>query len=78
MPNYARRYAFLSMQAGIKKWGDKAREAVRDELRMLIKEKMFKSLQKKTAAQMRKALMVHCFVVEKRDGRIKTRAVADG
>ncbi len=29
-PNYMRRFAFLSVQAGIKKWGDKAREAIRD------------------------------------------------
>jgi type II secretory pathway component PulC len=28
--------------------------------------------------QKRKALMIHCFVIEKRDGRIKARAVADG
>ncbi len=77
-PNYLRRFAFLSVQAGIKKWGDKAREAVQDELRMFTKERVFKGLRKPTAAQMRKALMIHCFVVEKRDGRIKARAVADG
>jgi hypothetical protein len=77
-PNYLRRFAFLSVQAGIKKWGDKAREAVKDELRLFIKEKVFKGLQKPTQAQMRKALMIHCFIIEKRDGRIKARAVADG
>jgi hypothetical protein len=43
-PNYLRRFAFLSVQAGIKKWGDKAREAVKDELRLFIKEKVFKGL----------------------------------
>ncbi len=31
-----------------------------------------------TSNHKRKALMIHCFVVEKRDGRIKARAVADG
>jgi hypothetical protein len=31
-PNYLRRFAFLSVQAGIKRWGDRAREAVREEL----------------------------------------------
>jgi hypothetical protein len=77
-PNYLRRFAFLSVKAGIKRWGEKAREAVKDELRMFIKEKVFKGLRKPTAAQMRKALMIHCFLVEKRDGRIKARAVADG
>jgi hypothetical protein len=77
-PNYLRRFAFLSVQAGIKRWGNKAREAARDELRLFIKEKVFKGLRRLTAAQMRKALMIHCFLVEKRDGHIKARAVADG
>jgi hypothetical protein len=45
---------------------------------MFIKEKVFNGLRKPTATQMGKALMVHCFMVEKRDGRIKARAVADG
>jgi hypothetical protein len=77
-PNYLRRFAFFSVKTGIKKWSDKAREAVMEELRMFIKEKVFKGLRKPTAAQMKKALMIHCFVIEKRDGRIKARAVADG
>lgn len=77
-PNYLRQFAFLSVQAGIKKWVDKTREAVRDELRLFVKEKVFKGLRKPTAAQMKRVLMIHCFVVEKRDGRIKARAVADG
>jgi hypothetical protein len=47
-PNYLRRFAFLSVKAGIKKWGDRAREAVREELRMFIKEKVFKGLRKPT------------------------------
>jgi hypothetical protein len=77
-PNYLHRFAFLSVKAGIKKWGDRAREAVREELKMFIKEKVFKGLRKPTRAQMERALMIHCFVLEKRDGRIKARAVADG
>ncbi len=77
-PNYLRRFAFFSVKTGIKKWGEKAREAVMEEPRMFIKEKVFKGLRKPTAAQIQKALMIHCFIIEKRDGRIKARAVADG
>ncbi len=77
-PNYLRRFAFLSVQAGIKRWGDKAREAVREELRTFVKEKVFKGLRKPTKEQLRRALMIHCFIIEKRDGKIKARAVADG
>ncbi len=77
-PNYLRRFAFLSVKSGIKKWGEKAREAVRDKLRMFIKERVFKGLRKPMKAQMERALMIHCFIIEKRDRRIKARAVADG
>jgi hypothetical protein len=77
-PNYLRRFAFLSVQAGIKRWGDRAREAVREELRTFVKEKVFKGLRKPTKEQLRRALMAHCFIIEKRDGKIKARAVADG
>jgi hypothetical protein len=45
---------------------------------MLVKEKVFEKVQEPTIEQMRDALTIHCFVVEKRDGRIKARAVADG
>jgi hypothetical protein len=62
----------------MKKWDDKSRnKAVRDKLRMFLKEHVFKGLQKSIATQRRKAFMVHCFAVEKRNGRIKARAVAD-
>ncbi len=39
---------------------------------------MFKGLRKPTKEQLRRALMIHCFIIEKRDGKIKARAVADG
>ncbi len=61
-----------------KNGGDKAKEAIKDELKMLVQEKVFEKVQEPTMEQMRDALMMHCFVVEKRDGRIKARAVADG
>jgi hypothetical protein len=45
---------------------------------MLKKENVFEEVSNPTAEQVKKALMIHCFMVEKRDGRIKARAVADG
>ena len=45
---------------------------------MLVKEKVFERVSDPAVEQMRNALMIYCFVVEKRDGRIKARAVADG
>jgi hypothetical protein len=39
---------------------------------------VFEKVETPTEEQKRKALMIHCFVIEKRDGRIKARAVADG
>jgi hypothetical protein len=68
----------LSVHAGVRKWGEKAREAIREELRMLEKEEVFEEVRNPTCEQVKKALMIHCFVVEKKDGRIKARAVADG
>jgi hypothetical protein len=64
--------------ASVRKWGDKAKEAIKDELKMLVKEKVFEKVQEPKMEQMRDTLMIHCFVIEKRDGRIKARAVADG
>jgi len=76
--NYSHKYSFLSVHASVKRWGDRAKEAIKDELKTLIKEKVFEEVQKPTDAQIKKALMIHCFVIEKCDGRIKARAVADG
>jgi hypothetical protein len=72
--NYSHKYSFLSVHASVKQWGDRAKEAIEDELKMLIKEKVFEEVQKPTEAQIKKALMIHCFVIEKRDGRIKAWA----
>jgi hypothetical protein len=66
------------VHAGVKKWGDKARKAIKDELRILIKDKVFLDVRQPTMIQTRNALMIHCFVIKKRDGRIKAKAVADG
>jgi hypothetical protein len=40
-PNYSHKYSFLSVHAGVRKWGEKAREVIKDELRMLHKERVF-------------------------------------
>jgi hypothetical protein len=45
---------------------------------MLLNEDVFEEVRKPSKEQKEKALRIHCFVVEKRDGRIKARAVADG
>jgi hypothetical protein len=77
-PNYLHRFAFLSVHASVRKWGDKAKEAIKDELKMLVKEKVFERVTDPTVEQMRNTFMIHYFVAEKRDGRIKARVVADG
>jgi hypothetical protein len=71
-------YAFLSLKTGVKMWGEKGMIARRDELQMLLDEEVFEQIVDPTEEQKRKAFRMHCFVVEKRDIRIKPRAVADG
>ena len=58
--------------------GNKAKEAVRDELLMFQQLEVFKFVPNPTEEQKRQALRIHCFLTEKRDGRIKAHAVADG
>jgi len=36
--DYSHRFAFLSVNAGLKRWGDRAREALMDELKLFLKE----------------------------------------
>ena len=64
-PNYSHRFALLSVHAGVRKWGEKAREAICDELKMLKKENVFKEVSNPTAEQVKKALMTHCFVMKR-------------
>jgi len=71
-------FTMLSVKSGLKKWGEKAREAIMSELRLFITEEVFKKVKSPTEEQRRAALRIHCFITEKRDGRIKARAVADG
>ncbi len=51
---------------------------MQDELKMLLEEEVFEEVRNPTKEQRDKALRIHCFIVEKRDGRVKARAVADG
>lgn len=71
--NYMHKFAFLSVHARARKWGERAKEAVKDELKMLNKEEVFVEIKQPTKMQKDKALMIQCFVREKRDGRIKAR-----
>jgi hypothetical protein len=48
--------------------GYRAKEVIKDELNMLIKEEVFVEVRKPTEDQIKRALMIHCFVIEKRDG----------
>jgi hypothetical protein len=68
----------LSVNAGLKKWGNDAKTALSDELKLFIKEEVFVGVKNPTEAQKNSALRMHCFIVQKRDGRIKARAVEDG
>ncbi len=76
--DYSHRFAFLSVNAGLKRWGDRAKEALMDELKLFLKENVFEKLNEPSDNQNKLALRMHCFIGEKRDGRIKERAVADG
>ncbi len=68
----------MSVREGLKKFGQKGREAILDELKLFLDEQVFKTVENITDEQRKRALRIHCFLTEKRDGRIKARAVADG
>jgi hypothetical protein len=38
----------LSVHAGINKWGDRAKDAVREELKLFVKEKVFEQVEEPT------------------------------
>jgi hypothetical protein len=44
------------VHAGVNKWYDKTREAIRDELKMLAKEVVFQEIKKKTQLNKEKML----------------------
>jgi hypothetical protein len=61
--SYSHKYSFVSVHASVKRWGNRAKEAIKDELKMLIKEMVFEEVQKPTEGQIKKALMIHCFLI---------------
>jgi hypothetical protein len=81
-PNHIRdfsyRFAFLSVREGLRKFGELGRIAIIEELQLFLDEQVFIFMDSLTDEQKQKALRIHCFLTEKRDGRIKARAVADG
>jgi hypothetical protein len=64
--DYSHRFTFLSVASSIKKWGDKDKKAVIDELKMLLDEAVFEEIKQPIAQQRLVALRIHCFVVEKK------------
>lgn len=76
--DYSYCFTLLSLKAGNKRRGKKAKEAMMDELKLLLSKEVFAQLKNPTREQMETALRIHCFVVEKRDGRIKARAIVGG
>jgi hypothetical protein len=70
----------LSLKRGLKEWGDKAKEAVRSEMKQLHFRNTFKPYhwRELTHAQKQSVLESHMFLKEKRDGKVKGRTVAGG
>ena len=69
-----------SLKAGIRKFGQKGKEAALTEMEQLHKRSVFKPVDplKLTPLQRKRALESLIFLTEKRDGRIKARACANG
>jgi hypothetical protein len=57
--SYNHKYSFLSVHARINKWGDRAKDAVRKELKMFVKVQVFEKVINPTVKHMEKALMIH-------------------
>jgi hypothetical protein len=70
----------LSLKAGLKAWGDKARDAVHSEMKQLHLRNTFKPkhLRELTHSQRQTVLESHMFLKEKRNGDKKARTVAGG
>ena len=46
--SYSHKYSFLSIHGRVNRWGERAKEAVREELRMFEKEKVFEKVKNPT------------------------------
>jgi len=52
------KFAFLSVHAGVKKWGERAKEAIKDGEKMLYKEGVFLEIKQPTNMQKCEALLL--------------------
>jgi Reverse transcriptase (RNA-dependent DNA polymerase) len=70
----------LSLKVGLKRWGEKAKEAAYSEMKQLHFRDTFTPLRWKdlTESQRKTVLESHMFLKEKRDGKIKGQTVAGG
>jgi len=70
----------LSLRAGLREWGSKAKEAVHSEMKQLHLRGTFKPMHwhELTVTQKKSTLESHMFLKLKRDGKIKGRTVAGG
>ena len=69
-----------SLKAGMNKWGDKGKQAASAEMKQLHERQCFRPIDvtKLSREEKSKALESLIFLTEKRDGRIKGRACANG
>ena len=77
MVNFAQTF---SLKQGIKRFGNKGKEAAKTEMEQLHMRNCFvpRKVNEMTSEQRKKALESLLFVTEKRDGRIKARHCANG
>ena len=70
----------MNVSRGIKKYGDRGKASAMKEVKNLVARECFGevSYESLTGEQKRNALPILMFMVEKRDGSIKTRGCADG
>jgi hypothetical protein len=70
----------MGMKPGVKKYGERAIEAIKAECTQLDDRGVFKpvKVQDLTVLQRKRALRAITFVKEKRSGKIKGRTVVDG
>ena len=70
----------LSLKAGMKEWGGKARKAAYSEMKQLHLRTTFRPMHWKELSKQQKECVLesHMFLKEKRDGTIKGRTVAGG
>ena len=70
----------FSLKKGLKVFGDKGKDAVKSELQQMQDMAVYTPLDPTslTPEQRKQALSWFMFLVEKRDGRVKARGVADG